>query len=646
MTQTSARLDPNSLASTALALILLLTALVYWPGLEGPLLLDDHPTLRPLMDAHAGVQTWAEVILGGGAGPTGRPVAMATFVANWWTTGANPWFLKLTNLGLHLVCGALVYALARLLLRRPVAGFGRAAYWIALWAAASWLLSPLMVSTVLYVVQRMAQLATLFVLAGLLFYVIGRNRIEAGIPSGWTWLLATFAGCWPLAVLCKENGALLPLLAWLIELGFFGFRGLGRTRLQLLFTLLLLGSAGAVGVKLLVDPGWILDDYAVRDFTLTERLLTQPRVLLDYAASALMIPGGSAFGLFHDDFAKSIGWWSPVTTLPAVVVWLAVLASFWLTRGRRLGVVWFGPTFFLAAQAVESSVFPLELYFEHRSYLPAFGLFLSLGALLGWQLDRTRVRRAILVLTAAIPIAFTAYCHQRVLIWASWESILFASERAHPDSPRTHTGLASVYINRNERITAFAHLDRAQALYQGRHLGALALHRLSAYCASPMQTHGSLADSRPPSSAYVALEANASDVDVYFANAFDWLVQAILDGECAALDSSRLAEAVHAHLRPVPEAPRVPLWRVRISLARLLAHHHHFTHAAEQLALAGSMRTPPVELILLEIEYLLEAGHVDAANAALRNLEASALTRSARHAERKRKLERRLGALR
>ena len=42
---------------------------------------------------------------------------------------------------------------------------------------AAWLLAPMLVSTVLYVTQRMAQLAALFTLAGLLAFTVGRRAI-------------------------------------------------------------------------------------------------------------------------------------------------------------------------------------------------------------------------------------------------------------------------------------------------------------------------------------------------------------------------------------------------------------------------------------------------------------------------------------
>ena len=634
MTQTTARLGATSLATIGLAVLLLVTAAIYWPGLDGTLVLDDYVALRPLLEAERGATSWLEAITAGGSGPTGRPVAITSFVLNWLTTGSDVWFLKLTNVVLHLICGGLVFALSRLMLRRPVARFGPAAHWVALWVAAAWLLAPLLVSTVLYVVQRMAQLSAVFVLAGLLSYVIGRNRIEAGIRAGWRWMFAAFAVCWPLATLSKENGALLPLLAFLIELAFFGFQGLGRRRLKIMFAILISVPAALLLGRIGLDPAWLTADYAHREFTLSERVLSQSRALFDYAANALLIPGGSALGIYHDDFQKSAGWWSPATTLPSVLGWLAVAALAWSTRGTRLGVVAFGLVFFLAAHAVESSVFPLELYFEHRNYLPSVGLFFAIAAGVAWQLGSSRGRRMVLVAVAAIPVAYAGLCYQRVLIWQSWESILLASASSHRDSPRTHTGLASVYINRGELERAFDHLDRANDLYGDRHRGAIALHRLSAYC---------FGDTAVPPGAYRDLERiDALQPEAYFANALDWLAGAVERGQCRRLDIARLTEAIRARWKNRTNAPLLRSWEVHVALARLLARLGRKGDAVVELEAASALRPQNLETQVLALSHRIDLGEVEAARRGLDRLEARALPLNRRQAELVEALRRRL----
>src|SRR6185312_15539881 len=82
----------------------------------------------------------------------------------------------------------------------------------ALLGAALWLLHPLLVSTTLYIVQREAMLPATFILAGLLAWLHGRERLREGhLRSGLAWICIGLGGCTVLAVLAKANGALLPL---------------------------------------------------------------------------------------------------------------------------------------------------------------------------------------------------------------------------------------------------------------------------------------------------------------------------------------------------------------------------------------------------------------------------------------------------
>ena len=125
---------------------------------------------------------------------------MASYVVNWLTTGDGVWPLKLTNLVIHLLCGVLVFLLSNKLLAGPVASLGRGRPWVALWIAACWLLAPMLVSTMLYVTQRMAALTTLFSLAALLFYVHGREGIAENRARGLGLIAMGLGVFWPLAI--------------------------------------------------------------------------------------------------------------------------------------------------------------------------------------------------------------------------------------------------------------------------------------------------------------------------------------------------------------------------------------------------------------------------------------------------------------
>src|SRR5699024_6855887 len=151
------------------------------------------------------------------SGPLHRPVSMLSFLANATTTGLDAFPFKLTNLAIHLLCGVIIHALLRRLLQRDkhLAPYAPIA---ALAVTALWLLHPMQVSTVLYIVQRMAQLAALFMLLGLLAYVIGRQALLDGRrKTGLAWLFLAVPTATLLAMLSKENGALTPLLCGVIE---------------------------------------------------------------------------------------------------------------------------------------------------------------------------------------------------------------------------------------------------------------------------------------------------------------------------------------------------------------------------------------------------------------------------------------------
>ena len=89
------RFRPADLATIGgwLALFLLAGA-AYWPGLGGPFVFDDFGSIAAIGD-RGGVRDWETFkafVLGGSAGPTGRPLALLSFLldANNWPTDSWP----------------------------------------------------------------------------------------------------------------------------------------------------------------------------------------------------------------------------------------------------------------------------------------------------------------------------------------------------------------------------------------------------------------------------------------------------------------------------------------------------------------------------------------------------------------------------
>jgi len=320
-------------------------------------------------------------------------------------------------------------------------------------------------------VQRMTSLAALFTLAAMLAYVYGRERTLAG-KTGWplVWLLTPAFGV--IGLLCKEDVALLPLYLLVIEWLIFGFQNTRQTTSKniLAFYLCCLVLPGILGLIYLVSHKfWV--GYAYRDFTLSERVLTEFRVVLLYIQWTF-IPDIRHLALYHDDIAISTGLLTPLTTLWSLLALVALAALAWWQRHRR-PLLSLGILFFCAGQAMESTILPLEIAFEHRNYLTDYGLLLAAFSLLllpapsGTQHVRISLRWSIAIL--AIPVLFSGTL-MRAWEWKNPLNFAYYETRHHPASQRALYALGQAYSNLalagylKDPDTALQALSRAAAV--------------------------------------------------------------------------------------------------------------------------------------------------------------------------------------
>ncbi len=598
-----------------LAPLLLATALAYWPGLGGPLVLDDVANLEVLSAYGAGQAGALEVITGYGERPLHRPVAMASFLADQVLHGGRVPSLKYHNLMIHLLCGAVLFWLTGRLLDRPHLAPGPRAWWLALGVAAFWLSAPLMVSTVLYTVQRMAQLATLFTLAGLLLYVAGRDHLAAGRRRGWVMVALVLLLCWPLAALSKENGVMLPVLVLVLEAFFLRFAALGDARRPLL---LLLGLAAAVPALLalgflMTHPGWLQGIYSQRPFDVGQRLLTQAWILVDYLLNLFSLPGGSALGIYHDDQTVLTRPFAPPFPGLLLLAWLIIPPLAWRLRRRAVGPLLGGLVFFMTAHLVESTVLPLELYFEHRNYLPATGLLMGMAATVPALMARVDRLRPLLLLALVLMVAANlALTAARADIWSTKASLLDYHLQAHPGSLRVHTSTANLYLAAGRPEQALAHMAKAAATpAAGHHGAAVAIQRLAVAC------HGGqvLPASRWP--------RRALRDTPYAINALNMLVTAVEQGRCPAFPTALLLDYLgrQTHF----QRPR-HRWNLALLRARLAAEAGQPRVAAEQFLAAHALRPARPQPALRAVRLLLDAGATAAARAALEDMAPAAHT--------------------
>jgi len=499
--------------------LLLLTTFLYWPALHGPFVFDDFaPTNLPALGDYSGVRNWATLKLylaQAHAGPTGRPVAMLSFLlnANDWPAESFPF--KLTNLLLHLVNGALLYLVLRQLLR--LRENDRKAALIALVAAACWLIHPMFVSTVLYVVQRMAMLPVTFTLLGFLAYLHGRRLLPA--LRGYIWMTAGAGIATGLATLSKENGALLPLLLLITELIWCRPNTEIQPDRRWLALVLGLPAIAVIGRLLVLIPK-AESAYSMRPFTLEERLLTEARIVCQYLWH-IFFPRLHGSGLFHDSYTISQGLLSPLTTLTSVLAIAGLLISAGCLH-RRFPLYALAVFFFFAGHLVESTVIPLELYYEHRNYLPALFLFLPAAAAM---VNFCQLRRIYILLPVTLVALLSGITFQRIQTWKDEPTLLTTWAMENPASVRAQIYGALALQNQLRHGEAFALL--LQGLKYNPHSFSLNLYALSYECVLHLDAHPRLAKIR------VLLEKSEFDFhdNAMFSNA----LRNIHDGRCRTI---------------------------------------------------------------------------------------------------------------
>lgn len=584
---------------------LTLIAWAYWPGLNGPFLFDDYSNLD-VLGAHGRINSWPSFLYyltSGTADPTGRPIALLTFLLDATTWPAAPWPFKRTNLVLHLLNTALLaWVVARLQgglqRRRPQL---RVSPWTPLLAASMWGAHPFFVSTTLYVVQREAMLPMAFVLLALLAWdravlCFERQRDH----SGWALAIVGMGGATLLAGLSKANGFLAPLLVGLAYLWFLRPPTLAssfRLRTTDKAALLCLGLPSLLILMYLLQAGWHLwsvPQLEGRDWTLPERLLSEPRAVWSYVWR-LALPRAGGGGLFVDDFATSHGWLDPVTTLPALLALLASTIAAIALR-RRFPVASFAWLFFLAAHLVEGSTIPLELYFEHRNYLPA--------AFLGWPIAHALLRpgaygKSRTVLAAVILGGLLLLTHQRALVWGN-EAVLNAlSGERQADSPRAQVLAAREEI---ERGNVQAGLSRIHAM-QRRHPDSVdvAINAIGYECES---NHALAADTLTRTQHTLA---NASNWNY---GLYEWLQGAARDAglrKCRGFGLpglKTLVASAESNPQNAPPLRKRDLWHVRGRIA--------LAEGRPELALcwfdAALLLKPDAEYALVQAAALGDAG--------------------------------------
>ncbi len=121
----------------------------------------------------------------------------------------------------------------------------------------------------------------------------------------------------------------------------------------------------------------------------------------------ILLPLPSHMPFNYDQLTISRTLIEPLTTLPALLAVIALLAWAGLWRTRR-PVFACGVLLFFAGHLLTSTIIPVEMAFEHRNHLPLIGVLLALADLVaaGWQ--RLHARRDLPIVFTTVIVALVA----------------------------------------------------------------------------------------------------------------------------------------------------------------------------------------------------------------------------------------------
>ena len=396
-------------------------------------------------------------------GNISRPFSYLSFALNYYFGGLNVFGYHLVNIVIHYISGVFLFLFIYKTLKLPILSkrYGEYAYSIALMATFLWAANPMHVLSVSYIVQRMASMAGMFYIMSMYFYLKYRISDSLG-GSGSFFVLCVVSTA--LAFGTKENAAMLPVILFLFDL--FLIQGVSLKAITRSAKVVIIPFLILLGLSVFyVDFSSFLGGYNIRPFTLVERLLTEPRVIILYI-SFLLYPVDFRLMLLHDiEISHTL--FTPWTTLPAILIILLMLGyALYICRKRPL--ISFCILFFFLNHLIESSIIPLELAYEHRNYIPSMLFFVPAAILILNLLDFLSYKKSI-QLAVALGAAFLLITQGQAVFMrnetlrsnlALWED----NVKKAPNLSRTHNNLGGEYFNRGFRSKAFQEVSRALEL--------------------------------------------------------------------------------------------------------------------------------------------------------------------------------------
>lgn len=422
--------------------VLVVTAVVLWPtrscgftNWDDPTYVVQNRTIQTLDGASIGRMFGSEVL------GNYHPLTMLSYAMDFAIGGLDPATYHTTNLLLHLVNTALVFALLLALTGHPA---------VATIVSLLFGIHPMHVESVAWIAERKDLLYTAFFLGAMVAHV---RWVRTG---RWRWFAAVGA-LFVLSLLSKAMAVTLPVV--LVAVDLFLRRPVGRRMVLEKLPLFVVSIAfGLVALNAQASSGAIVETHTLG---LPQRVVVAGWALLVYVGKLLVPVRLACFYPYPPGIEAALPTHMVVLAAASVVLFAAALLSW-----RRAPVVAFGAAFFLVTVALVLQVIPVggAILADRYSYVPSIGLFLVLAsggvALVRWRPAlRTPLLAVVAVYAGWLGWAANQRCHDWRDAGALWSSAI----AVHP-SAVAHNQYGTWLAERGRVADALPQFDRAITL--------------------------------------------------------------------------------------------------------------------------------------------------------------------------------------
>lgn len=450
--------------------LIVLIFLVYSNSFHCAWHFDDFPNIHDNPNIHMTEISWHSIksaLFSDRNNPhiPARPVACMTFALNYYFGSLNVLGYHLVNILIHFMSSFFLFLFIYRSLSLPTLKekYERDAYLISLLATVLWAINPIQTQAITYIVQRETSLAAMFYIMGMYFFLRARTH---GLRSKRIFFFALCGTSFLLAMGSKENAAMFPISLLLFEVLVIQKNPTRFLRTNMRKLGIALGAVLCFAlIYLYIDTGSLLSvlkGYNDRPFTLGQRLLTEPRIII-YYLTLLFYPMPNRLSIVHD-FPISTSLFHPISTFLCILAIFAIIAGALLLAKKR-PLISFCVLFFFLNHVIESSIIPLELVFEHRNYLPSMFLFLPVAigfsAILEIYKNKPVMKSILSGFIILVLIGLGHSTFMRNFTWENEKSLWIDAVNKAPNLYRPRHNLANAYQNDGELEKAISEYNIA-----------------------------------------------------------------------------------------------------------------------------------------------------------------------------------------